>query len=417
MYATRHISKRPRRGLTLIELLVVVFIILAVSAAIVPVIAPTAAGRRQREAARVVSTFISSARTRAIENGRPAGVWLEGLNNDPASVLSLAYCEVPPPYSGDALNTKIMYSVVGSTLSVSDIVYWHTPTSAWVSVAPLRLIQIGDLIRLNNRPMTFLITDGPVDSNRFLTDPAVNTPDPPGPDIAAAPWILVPTNPSMMMYDSSGNLVFPSAPRSSPDSATDGVSFEIIRQPQKSAASSVELPPGTVIDLHYSGDEFPLRPKSDASKEYLADLAAGNGIDTFDEPIIILFDSTGTPNSVFRFSENRPFGTPAPQPEDREYWRWGAEPLIRPLYLMVGKGDKVGLEFDPVPMKDDLLDPGDDLSPNLIDPANYWVSISPINGTVSTDEVATVSVMPANLAQLVQKSRAFAIEKLGIGGR
>lgn len=411
MYATRHISKRPRRGLTLIELLVVVFIILAVSAAIVPVIAPTAAGRRQREAARVVSTFISSARTRAIENGRPAGVWLEGLNNDPASVLSLAYCEVPPPYSGDALNTKIMYSVVGSTLSVSDIAYWNT---SWVSVAPLRLIRIGDLIRLNNRPMTFLITDGPVDSNGFLTDPAVNTPDPPGPDIAAAPWILVPTNPSMMMYDGSGNLVFPAAPNTG--SSTDGVSFEIIRQPQKSAASSVELPPGTVIDLHYSGDEFPLRPKSDASKEYLVDLSAGNGLDAFDSPIIILFDPTGAPNSVFRYSVDTAASGPPP-PEDPMHWKWGAEPLIRPLYLMVGKGDKVGLEFDPVPMKDDLLDPGDDLSPNLIDPANYWVSISPINGTVSTDEVATVSVMPANLAQLIQASRAFAIEKLGIGGR
>jgi len=419
MRTTRHNNaKRSRHGLTLIELLVVVFIILAVSAAVVPVLAPTAAGRRQREAARVVSTFISSARTRAIEIGRPAGIWLEGISDDRASVLSLSYCEVPPPYSGETVNAVMVYDipsnlgVADNRLIVSDIL--SAPGGA--SLAPLGVVRPGDIVRLNNRGGTFLIEDnGSTDTNGFMTDPNVN------------PWSLAPIGMPVPNVNREGDLIMPSAP--------DGVPFQIIRQPRKSAASSVELPQGTVIDLFYSGDDLAaLLPRAEFSTgeryysgndDALADATTVTGGHT--RPVIILFGSNGSITGMFRLSvvENPPGSGPySYAPAAFGDLVWGPEAMTRPLYLLVGKSEKVGVEKNgladlpllPSPPAN-TLDLDDDLIPNLIDPENYWVSISPLNGTVSTDEVATVNIMPATFFELVQQSRSFAIEKLGIGGR
>jgi len=382
MKTTRHNLKRPRRGLTLIELLVVVFIILAVSAAVVPVLAPTAAGRRQREAARVVSTFISGARTRAIEIGRPAGIWLQGTTGDRGSVVTLSYCEVPPPYSGVTLNATVTTQVNAGVTEITSM----TPS------APIGMIRLGDLIRLNFGAAIFQITQGPIDTNngfvaedRFLDDPSV------------MPWTLEP--------------VLTTAPATIPNGT---YAFQIFRQPRKSAGASIELPPGTAIDLYYSGDDrSSLLPRSNSSEKYYdgnetaLNATSTSGIVGHNEPVIVLFGSNGTPDSVFRLSvSNNP-------PAAFSDLLWGGTAMTRPLYLLVGKAEKVDAQADLT------LPPSDDLSSNLIDPANYWVSINPHTGAVSTDPVPVVDQITGGPTAfpLVQRSRAFAIEKLGIGGR
>ena len=59
--------------------------------------------RRVREAARAVNVYISSARNRAIEIGRPCGVIFRRANgtNFPTASTVLDQCEVPPTYAGD----------------------------------------------------------------------------------------------------------------------------------------------------------------------------------------------------------------------------------------------------------------------------------------------------------------------------
>ena len=88
-----------RSGVTLLELLVVILILLMITAAAIPLIAPALDNRRMREASRLASTFISGARSRAIQTGRETGVQLLRFNGNPYAT-TLAYVEVPPPYGG-----------------------------------------------------------------------------------------------------------------------------------------------------------------------------------------------------------------------------------------------------------------------------------------------------------------------------
>lgn len=398
MFTTRHISKRPRHGLTLIELLVVVIIILAVSAAIVPVIAPTAAGRRQREAARTVSTMLSSAKSRAIETGRPAGVWLQGIAGkdgefgERGTVLTLSHCEVPPSFSGLTLN---------ATVTIENRTFDHdgdmgTPditrsfVTGMTTPYPIGMIREGDLIKLGYSSSVYTIYEGTYDTTNFdeeerlLAEPTT-----------MAPWWL--------------EQVLTTAPRT----ISNGTyAFEIIRQPRKSAASSVELPPGTAIDLYFSGDDLrSLLPRSENVQNYYSgdDVAlsatstSGSGIVGHNEPVIILFSANGTPDSVFRLSvvDN--------MMDEFGHLSWGGTAFTRPLYLLVGKVEKIDGTADA------LLNADDDLSSNLVDLDNYWVSINPGTGTITTDPVGAVD--GATVWARVQQSRAFAIEKLGIGGR
>ncbi|MCH2129770.1 MAG: prepilin-type N-terminal cleavage/methylation domain-containing protein, partial [Pirellulaceae bacterium] len=95
-------SRRTRRdGLTLIELLVVVAILVALVGITATTIRPLQEGRDIREAARSVNAFLAAAQARAMELGRPVGVWLKRMPNNPNLVLELYVAEVPSPYTGD----------------------------------------------------------------------------------------------------------------------------------------------------------------------------------------------------------------------------------------------------------------------------------------------------------------------------
>ena len=97
-----------RRGVTLVEMLIVISIIVILTAASLKLIAP-ADDRRVREAARAVNVYISSARSRAIEIGRPCGVIFRRATgtNFPTASTVLDQCEVPPPYAGDTTDAVV----------------------------------------------------------------------------------------------------------------------------------------------------------------------------------------------------------------------------------------------------------------------------------------------------------------------
>jgi len=86
-----------RRGFTLIELLVVMFIILLVSAVVLPTVIPAISHRQVSEAARILQAALAGARDSALNNNAPAGIRLlpdpvfNGINpsaNPPATTLA-----------------------------------------------------------------------------------------------------------------------------------------------------------------------------------------------------------------------------------------------------------------------------------------------------------------------------------------
>jgi type II secretory pathway pseudopilin PulG len=101
-----------RSGFTLLELMIVILIMISVTATTIPVVAPAMRGRQVREGARMVSTFFNAARNRAIESGRPAGVWLERLPGMREACVTLHFAEIPPAYAGDFLDSSIESFVV-----------------------------------------------------------------------------------------------------------------------------------------------------------------------------------------------------------------------------------------------------------------------------------------------------------------
>jgi type II secretory pathway pseudopilin PulG len=104
---------RLRRGATLLELLTVIVVLMMITSVTIPVVAPHAEGRRIREGARMFSTFINAGRTRAIETGRPAGVWIERMSNLPEAANMAFFAEIPPVYCGDFLDSTVECCVVG----------------------------------------------------------------------------------------------------------------------------------------------------------------------------------------------------------------------------------------------------------------------------------------------------------------
>jgi type II secretory pathway pseudopilin PulG len=210
-------------GVTLIELLIVMTILMMVTAAAIPLMIPALQNRRGREAARLVSSFISGARSRAIETGRPVGVMLERYNGLPFA-FTLSYVEVPQPYAGDTQTSKITVSTTGQITAIGP------GDTQWMN-----LLRYGDIMKLGYKgAIYFLSSTSSWPDGRFgQTIPSTSAPS------VATPWYLV----------TSAGL-----PASLPAGySTNGVAFQTIRQPVRSSSQPLQLPDGIVVDLINSG--------------------------------------------------------------------------------------------------------------------------------------------------------------------
>ena len=209
----RPLAADARRAMTLIELLVVISIMLMLAAYALPKLAPMAKQRKIREAARSVNVFLSRARSRAIETGRPCGVVFKRVENTVGSPLTnastmLYQAEVPPPYAGDTLDTKITNLTPGGGIITGTV----TPS------LNTQLVNPGDLIQIGGQGPWYKIQN-------------------------VAPLTMeVP-----LKYQNS----IPPWP------AGAELPFKILRQPVRTIAQPLSLPVGTAVDLSMSGtDEF-----------------------------------------------------------------------------------------------------------------------------------------------------------------
>ncbi len=268
-------------GFTLIEMLIVVSIMMILVAAAATMMRPATESRRIREAARAINVYLSSARNRAMETGRPCGVMLRRLQGAQTAVLTLDQCEVPPCYCGEMEQSVARVTQSGTDISVALL----SSASGGPETLPSGMVRPNDLIQFNCQgPMyRILLTTEPLDGNGYF----LNT----------------------LTTLSATILDLTQAP-SQPWSATPLVlSYRIYRTPVKGAAQPLQLPAGAVIDLYGSG------------------IYGGVGIDpgTWEHTVMILFAANGSVDRIY--APGVPPGVLYP---------------TAPIFLLVGKRDRVG---------------------------------------------------------------------------
>jgi len=216
-----------RRAMTLMELLVVIAIMLGMAAVTIPQLQPAMETRRMREAGRSVATYFGSARTKALETGRPCGVTIEPLRNSKGivvpgsnSCIVLRQSLVPLPFGGWSTNS------VGRIQMTS-----YNPTSGTATFnadIPVnkKLVNPGDLIQFNLQGPFYEITSVSDDGG----------------------------TPSKLSLDVSNGQLLPWPE----NSWSQGMKFKIYRRPVPSLAKVQQMPPMTAIDLGYSGTKSTL---------------------------------------------------------------------------------------------------------------------------------------------------------------
>jgi type II secretory pathway pseudopilin PulG len=316
-------------------MLVVVTIMMMLLAAAATRMRPANDARRVREAARALGVYLSTARNRAMETGRPCGVILHRFTGATAAVMSLDQCEVPPTYAGDTTGATMQVTVSGSTVTT-------TTTSGFTNT----LVANGDLIQFNGQGPYYTITDRTGGGGTGVT----------------------------ATFDTSQGQLVP-WPSVSPGISA---SYRISRLPSstnattfKGQAQSLQLPASTVVDLAGSGIDSAAAPFNQ--------FTAG-GAD-----VGIVFSSNGSIYGVYFVN-----GT--------------STNVTAPIYLLVGKRDRVGNTYTAGNTNLDTQTNDQDLT-------NLWIVVNPQTGLVTCGEVG------ADNGTRFSGSRALARDQQSMGGK
>lgn len=307
------------RGMTMLELLIVVSVMVILMGIALPVMKTGIEGRRLREAARQVNVCVELAKGIAVETGMPSAILIEPEFlpdvTEPFAV-KMYLAETPPPYSGDMVNAKAVVS--------SGQVMFGVDSS---SVGVLG-IESGDFIRFDYKGPYYTL-------GSTISGPGV-----------AIPFSGTPAVPN------------------------GAYSYQIFRQPQKTAAAPLELPAGVVIDLSASGlgvdNQFSNVHPPDASSQR--------------RPISLVFGENGR---LLRI----------------RYVRSGTPPLLADfsptstVHFLIGNIENLGVL-------------------NLSDSTTLWVSIGHHSGRVTTAENGGT---PSDYT--LATAREFAQSGMGMGGR
>lgn len=365
-----------RGGFTLVELLVVILIVGILAGIALPVILPTLDTRRLREASRTVTSYLNGARDTAMRNGRPVGVMFERFSvtddggttrQQPKMSIVLRQVEVPPPYAGDTIASRALIAD-GKVIGLGGVT--KDAMGVWNVTGPdlgmTRVIRPGDLIRFNYQGAYYSVSStslDPVDS-RFLIAPSISE-----------PWTIKPLGVVPMHIQAATN---------SPPQNRISLPFQIFRQPVKSANPAMQLPESLVIDMEYSGfnaNETQFAPK-DPTDVY---------------PVIVMFSPAGHVDRVYATGDVA--GVPTP----------GTIPIRGPIHLLLGKRERLDNTWAAGQI-------GDDMS-NLQDLENFWISIQPQSGLITSSNVGAIDAAATQPADALKQSRVFAESAQALGGR
>jgi hypothetical protein len=244
-------------------------------------------GRRPREAARAVNVYFSVARNRALELGRPVGVVIEPLSNQPLAAMVLSQFEAAPPYAGDTLDSRMQVTITsgpsGPPLNQVRLTARAVPPGSFNTA----LITGGDFVQFNHQGPLFEVSGNPPDDQNI----------------------------SLTINLRAGQQLPFSGAWSIP------LSYEFFPKAKKSATAPLQLPAGMVIDLGFSGidpdNPGPLSNRFDA----------GDGTPNF-----IMFSPTGSLEAVYTTSGL--LVVPGSPPASS-------------LYFLIGRNDRVGSATNP----------------------------------------------------------------------
>ncbi len=271
--------QRAAAGVTLIELLVVIAVLMMVTAAAIPIVAPSIQTRRVREATRLVSTYLAGARGRAIETGRPVGVMIErytpGLAAGTATVTSggtttSAAASTPQPYSMTLSTVQTLPPYAGDYTGSVAYVCWTqnslgqyflyvdglgmnlgSSSNQLYDNIGIQKVQIGDRVRFNYQgPFFTIMSATQLDSNnQYITGVTQQA------GLTLAPYSMTTTS---LGTSAPISYLPPSgmpAYSTDPNAGIQGVQlpYQIFRQPIRSSDPPLQLPEGIVIDMQWSG--------------------------------------------------------------------------------------------------------------------------------------------------------------------
>jgi prepilin-type N-terminal cleavage/methylation domain-containing protein len=282
-----------RAGMTLVELLVVVAIMGVLAVAVLPNLANTGENRRSREAARMVTSFISKAQSRALGRLEWAGFAMVPIGPSSQASLDLFLADVPEAFRGDGVNATASGNLTAGKFNL-------TFTNAFTSGTALTSMFVqGDLIRFDGRgPWFSLLTQPTLTSATTATSSCtLRTADAADAMAGQTVWNTPWPAPSVQH------------------------TFEILRQPQRSG-SPLSLGEGRCIDLSWSGYG------QQATYQTW-------GILPPNTTVFILFDGSGKPRQVVA----------------------GASRVIPdgPIFLLIGRADRAGRLADSLSASDDTV--------------------------------------------------------------
>ena len=293
----KQFHKNKNRGFTLIELLVAISVLTIVIALVVPRLRIANKERNIRETARLIGATISSARDRAVNDGSGGFIIQRNLNfvsetGDGNLVYyagtRLVELRATPSFVGDDFGATATVSLMGNGANAFLQCMIDPPLEHSISnpiIRPNDTISFGS--NANFRISEVLPVDGGGMLPLILAFEVATSGEPPQPDL---------TIPDRF----SG---FSAPPRDV------GLQFEITRQPRRVQHSSVDLPPGYIIDLRYSGpldggDAEAVNPDIgvDDQDTYTFFGAALADVDNdlndpqanFNQEVVVLFDRQGS---------------------------------------------------------------------------------------------------------------------------
>lgn len=388
-----------RTAFTLVELLVVMGIITLVAAVTLPSIKGLMKDQTITQGVRLVNAYAESAKARAIGTGRPVALIIERMkldntagadatSNDTSTRLSIG--EVFPPYAGDWAGST---ATITQHPSLAGIQVANIPFSQAASLIDsqsglsTKLVDVDDVIQFGDSPQTFRIV-APV--SRSGLDVQIQFANPPLDALT-----LLPTGEPTLFPNAQQGSPLPSLP----------MKFRIFRKPSKSLVGYITLPRGICIDLSVSG-------LGTSGREFGAESISGAmpAPAGYYGPVYIVFNSMGTVQELY-------YATAANN-RDQDTVRHSAGSMI---HLLIGKTDQVfpnpvGDSNNPGYLSNtNIVSPAagtrDDLTYNILDSSNYWISINPFTGTVYSSSVAQLrNTSTGGLANArIAEARAFAI--------
>jgi len=322
----------PRRGVSLIELLVVIAIITALAVTVIPNVTNTAEARRGREAARMVSSFIAKAQSRAIGRREPAGFMVASTGPASFAAIDLLLADVPLPYRGDTTDATITMMATGSS--------WRSGTASTNALASVATISAttSDLVRFGGRGPLYELRSPPTTAGIEIRMLGANE----GANLS----------PDDLGYTA----------RNTPWPATEPLAFEIFRQPQPSG-SPLSLDGGRAIDLFWSGYGPPRVDRANnttVTETYRRFTTPGSRIS-------VVFDGTGRLRQVVEATStasNRRAVTGA-------------------VFLLIGRLDRINGD----PNAGNTFNSTDDATgANWQYPDSWWVAIDPLTGMTKIAE-------------------------------